>query len=79
VITTINAETAEHAGKRFCGFREFRVERLHASGALVGDDADDELDDGGQPKADIDLRPFEHQHCDPPLLLRQATEVPRGA
>jgi hypothetical protein len=28
----------------------------------VNDDADDDLDDGGQPEADIELRPAEHQH-----------------
>jgi hypothetical protein len=42
-------------------FREFSVECRETS-ALVSDDADDQLDDGGQPKADIDLRAFEHQH-----------------
>jgi hypothetical protein len=28
------------------------------------DDLDDDLDDGGQPEADIELRPIEHQHCE---------------
>jgi hypothetical protein len=29
----------------------------------VDDDADDDLDDGGQPEADVELRAVEHQHC----------------